>query len=371
MRSVHESNVTVEPGSDPRAGGVWTLAAGGPIINEPEGPATLLVPTEQALLLAVDLPLSSRAKRLEALPFAIEDRIAEPVESVHLAIGAEVSPKRYLVAVVRHETMLRWIAEAESVGLGHAAMVPDALTLPVAGLESAWMADSQRGRVLVRSHDGAGFACDELIFATAWQAAGKPPVMAWNQHGPAEVPIAGVQIDSKPLSERVRNPAIDLRQGIYARRRAGLSNAWRRAAWIVGIGAAAHAAILLADTVALRIIADRREADTRALVQQTAPGMALQGDLATSVAALLPVGGGGGGVPQTFMPLVSRISAALAPVGAINARALEFQAETLVMDIDGQPGLAARIRGALEGARIKATVTESPDGAIRISAGAA
>ncbi|MDF7777720.1 type II secretion system protein GspL [Sphingomonas sp. AOB5] len=369
MRSVHESNVTVEPGSEPRAGGVWTLAASGAIINEPEGPATLLVPTEQVLLLAVDLPLSSRAKRLEALPFAIEDRIAEPVDSVHLALGAEISPKRYLVAVVRHETMIRWIAGAEAVGLSHAAMVPDALTLPVAELEGAWMVDSRRGRVLVRSAEG-GFAFDEAMFATAWQAAGQPPVMAWNQHSPADVPVAGVQIDSQPLAERVRNPAVDLRQGAYARR-AVISNTWRRLGWIVGIGVAAHIAILFADTIALRIIANRREADTRALIQQTAPGTALQGDLATSVAALLPSGGGGGGVPQTFIPLVGRISAALAPLGAINARSLEFQAETLTMDLDGQPGLSARIRDALKNARIKATVTESPDGAIRITAGAA
>ena len=97
-----------------RAGGVWTLSGERLIIAEPGGPATVLVPSESVLLLAVDLPLASRAKRLAALPFAIEDRIADPLDAVHIALGAEIAPQRYLVAVVRHTLMLRWIELADA-----------------------------------------------------------------------------------------------------------------------------------------------------------------------------------------------------------------------------------------------------------------
>jgi general secretion pathway protein L len=118
----------------------------------------MLVPTEQVRLLAVDLPLASRAKRMEALPFAIEDRIADPIESVHLALGMEIAPKRYLVGVVRHDVMESWVARADEAGLGHAAMVPDALALPVPG-EGAWAVDLGETRAVVRAGDGTGFAC--------------------------------------------------------------------------------------------------------------------------------------------------------------------------------------------------------------------
>ncbi|MEN3749797.1 type II secretion system protein GspL [Sphingomonas sp. HF-S3] len=368
MRSVHESNVTVEPHADRRAEGVWTLAGSGPIINDPDGPATLLVPTEQVLLLAVDLPLSNRARRMEALPFAIEDRIADPIDSVHLSIGEEVGPKRYLVAVVRHEVMAGWVLAAEDAGLAHAAMVPDALSLPKPESDAGWTVELWKQRALVRAADGTGFACDEAMFEPAWQAAGRPNLHSYNDRHPGDLPVTGTVIDSIPLGQRLRKPAIDLRQGLYARRGRPVSNAWRRTAWIVAAGAVAHAGIALADTVALRMIADRREADTRALIQQVAPGTSLQGDIATSVAALLPAGSGP--APQTFIPLVSRLSSALAPLGAINARSVQFQSETLVMDIDGQPGQAARVRGALQNAGIKATVTEATDGSVRISAAA-
>jgi general secretion pathway protein L len=366
MRSVDESDVTAVPGPispDARAAGVWTLAGNGLIIAEPDGPATVLVPAEQVLLLAVDLPLSSRARRIEALPFAIEDRIADPIDAVHLAIGAEISPKRYLVGVVRHEVMAEWIARAEAAGLGHAAMVPDALALPVPA-EGAWSVDLDGNRAVVRSGDGTGFACAASMLRPVWEAAGKPPATAYGAPLPAEMMLAEGGLQSEPLARRLLSPPLDLRQGAYARRRAA-SNVWRRIGWIVAIGAVAHTGIALADTVMLRVIADRRAGETQALLATLAPGTAVGGDLATTAANLLPTGGG---VPQTFLPLASRLSAALAPLGAINARAMEFQANTLTMDVDGQPGLADRIRAALRDAQIRGTATESPDGSIRITA---
>lgn len=349
--------------SDANVAGVWTLAGNSLIIAEPDGPATMLVPTEQALLLAVDLPLSSRARRLEALPYAIEDRIADPLEAVHLAIGAEIAPKRYMVAVVRHEVMAAWVERAEAAGLGSAAMVPDALALPVPP-EGAWSVDLGASRAVVRAGDGTGFACAASMLMPAWQAAGRPPATAYGAPLPAEMMLGEAALDPEPLARRLLVPPLDLRQGGYARRRAG-SNVWRRIAWIVAIGAAAHTGIALADTVMLTMLANRRAAETQQLLATAAPGVPVTGDLATTAANLLPASGG---VPQTFMPLLSRLSSALAPIGGINARAVEFQGNALTMDVDGQPGLADRIRAALSQARVTATVADSPDGSIRISA---
>jgi general secretion pathway protein L len=366
MRSVDESEVTAVPGPispDARAAGVWTLAGNGLIIAEPDGPATVLVPAEQVLLLAVDLPLSSRARRMEALPFAIEDRIADPIDAVHLAIGAEIAPKRYLVAVVRHEVMAAWVERAEAAGLGHAAMVPDALALPVPA-EGAWSVDLGAHRAVVRAGDGTGFACAAAMLMPVWEAAGRPAATAYGAPLPAEMMLGEAALEPEPLARRLLSPPLDLRQGAYARRRA-TSNVWRRVAWIVAIGAAAHTGIALADTVMLTIIANRRAAETQQLLAVVAPGVPVTGDLATTAANLLP---SGGGVPQTFLPLLSRVSTALAPLGGINARAMEFQANSLTMDLDGQPGLADRIRAALRNARVTATVAESPDGSVRITA---
>ncbi|WP_448661323.1 type II secretion system protein GspL [Sphingomonas sp. CJ20] len=352
---------------EPHAAGVWTLAGGRLSIAEPGGVATILVPTEQVRLLAIDLPLPNRAKRLEALPFAVEDLVAEPLESLHLALGGEVAPKRYLVGVVADAVMAEWVALAEAAGLGHAAIVPDALALPIPGA-GAWAVDLAGDRALVRTGDGAGFAVPAALLVPAWEAAGRPAVQAYGAPLPVEMGAAAA-VSPGALSARLAAPALDLRQGVYVRRRASLPNIARRLVWIVAIGVAAHALIAGADTLMLRRIADSREDDTRALAAMAAPGASLGEDLAASVTDMLPQGRAG--PPERFVPLLSRISGALAPLaGSVAVRSIAYQADTLTMDLDPgtDPGLSARIDAALRGARVGGSVTRGTDGSIRITA---
>ncbi|AJP74435.1 general secretion pathway protein GspL [Sphingomonas hengshuiensis] len=345
---------------------MWTLAGGRLIIAEPGGPATMLVPTEQVRLIDVDLPLPSRAKRLEALPFAIEDMVAEPVESVHLALGAETSPKRYLVGIVAHEVMARWVEIAESAGLGDAAIVPDALALPLPP-EGEWSVERAGERALVRSGAGIGFAVPAALLVPAWESAGRPRVHSCGEPLPAEMAADTAIVSPGAMAARLHVPALDLRQGRYARRRAATPALWRRLGWIVAIGAAAHIVIAGADTLMLRRIADSRAADTRALAAIAAPGANLGEDLAASVADLLPRGSSA--PPDAFLPLLTRLSGALAPLGGFAVRSIGFQANTLTMDVDGtDPSLSARIDAALRSARISGRVTQTPDGGLRITA---
>jgi general secretion pathway protein L len=341
------------------SGGVWTLAGGQAIIAEPDGPATILVPSESVSLLRVELPLASRAKRIEALPFAIEDRIADPIESVHIALGT------YLVAVVRHAQMTSWVEAAELGGLGHAALVPDALALPAPG-PGEWCAEAQDGRVLVRSGDGTGFALPMVLVGPAWERAGTPRI--WNC-GPVaigELPQTPWTGGGGGLAERLANPALDLRQGVYARRGARGTSWKRRLAWIAAAGIAAHVVIAAADVVMLRVIAERRAEDVRSAVAQAAPGANLSGDLEASVVGMLPMAGP---PPGRFVPAVTAASRALAPLSsAVTARAMRFEGNALVLDIEpGPPDLPERIRAAFRAAAVPAQIGAGADGAIRVT----
>lgn len=371
MRPNDESNVTSLDPSPARAG-IWTLAGETAIIADRDGPATILVPTESVLLLAVDLPLASRGKRLDALPFAVEDRIADPVDAVHLALGAELAPRRYLVGVVRHERMAGWIARAQAAGLGQAAFVPDALALPVPP-EGEWSVDLGESRAVVRAGDGTGFACPATLLMAAWEAAGCPPAHAIGAALPEAMRATPGGLSAQTLAQRLASPALDLRQGRYGRRRGAAAPGWgRRLGWIAAIGIAAHTGIAAADTVMLKVIAERRADDTRSLIALSAPGARIGDDLASSVADLLPAPSAGqGGGP--FLPLLTRVSSALQPLSAsIAVRALSWQGTTLILDLDStEPDLAARLTNALRDARIAAQVTRSPDGTLRITANGA
>jgi general secretion pathway protein L len=291
------------------------------------GPAIVLIPSESVLLTTVDLPLASRRARLDALPFAIEDRIAESFASVHIALGNEVSPGRYLAAIVDPALMQRWTAVLDEAGLDRARLVPDALALPMPA-PGAWSVDLAGGRAMVRTDDGAGFALPAANLDAAWRAAGQPAVHAYGE--PLAFAETVTELEVAPLAARLTAPALDLRQGPYAPPRQAASPLLRRIAIVAAIGLLAHGAIAAADTLALGHLAQQRAAETRALAEQIAPGTAIGDDVASSVADMLPANGSG---PSEFLPLVSRVTAALAPLG---------QSATLVdLSFDGGAGTVA------------------------------
>lgn len=379
MRPTHEASVTHGARTPdlppPHAGGVWTLAGDRLIIVSAEGPATILVPTERVRLLAVDLPLPNRARRLAALPFAIEDQVAEPIDSLHLALGARVdpagAPNRYLIGVVRAEIMAAWAALAEEQGMAGAPMVPDVLLLPRSA--EGWTVEVRDGRALVLAADGTGFALPAALLGSAWEAAGRPRIHNVGEPLDGALEAHASTPDLRDLAARIDVAAaeLDLRQGMFAARRERLPNGWRRLGWILAIGAAAHIVIAGADALMLRSIADRRAADTRALVAVAAPGTDLTGDLKATVTDLLPTTGAQ--APDRFVPLLARVSSALTPLsGSIAVRGIRYEGSVLTLDCaPGAPDLAARIAEALKAGRIQGQATASPDGSIHITASAA
>jgi general secretion pathway protein L len=287
---------------------------------------------------------------LEALPYAIEERLAEPVEAVHVAIGREVSPRRFLVAVVRHEVMASWATLADSAGVVHAAMQPDALVLPVPP-EGLWAVDVQGERALVRCSDGSGFALSTALLPTAWRAAGQPRCIRLGEALPS-----GLAIETALDLASPSGPAADLnlRQGSYAPA-AAQRPLLRRAAFAAAAGLVAHGAVAAADTLALRRIAEERKAEVQALV----------GDDVVSVATeLLPVGGGG--PPSRFLPLLGRATAALGTVGSLSVRRMSFdQSGELMLDVEATDGATLqRAEQALRAAGLSPSRTAThPEGA--------
>lgn len=321
-------------------GGVWRLTADGLMALErwDIGPATALVPTEAVLVLAVDLPLAGRAQRVAALPFAIEDRIADGLDAVHIALGSEIAAPAYLAGVVRHEVMLGWIATLDTAGLGHAAIVPDALLLPIP-LPGTWNVEGVDGRVVVRIETGGGFAVSAERFLAVWTSGGSPPCTVFGQPLPLELPMVTFSDAAGATSRRLISPGLDLRQGRYAAAARPLPAALRRLGILICAGLVAHTAIAAADTIKLRGIAAQRRATAEALVEQVLPGTRLTPDLDR----LLPNSAGQG----RFLPLLIRASTVLVPVGGLTLTRLNYA------DTDGALtlGVEAADIGALQRAQ--------------------
>lgn len=340
----------------PRAeAGVWRLDGGA--VRAVAGTAArplLLVPTEHVLTMSVALPLPSHARRLAVLPFAIEDRIADRPDQVHLALGGQIADGHYLVGVVDRAVMAGWVAALTEAGIGDAAILPDALALPLPEAGRWNVRREADGRILVRTPEGSGFAAPESLFVPLWTAAGKP-----------ECDEVGEDDGALPI-------ALDLRQGEFARPRQGLSRTGRRVAIVAVAGLIAHGAIAAADTVALRSVAAKRGAELTELLNTAAPGRYSGTDpreAAMVAAELLPVGGNA--PPGALLPLLSRTSSALAPFGgAVTIRSINFDeaGRSLRLDVElADPGARANIISALRSAGL----TGRFDGAALVVGGAA
>ena len=346
--------------------GIWSLDGErlASVEDFDEGPAVVLVPSEHVLLLAVDLPpIANVMKRRQAAPFAVEDRIAQPLDEVHVAVGDEVAPGRWLIGVVRHDTMRQWIARLDTAGLAHAALVPDCLSLP-RPVGNSWSVDLAAGRAMVRPADGTGFAVPLGLLERSWRSAGEPECAAFGDELPPPMHAPSLDLPAEPLAERLLNPALDLRQGIYAAPRRRVDALWKRVATVAALGALAHAGIAIADTLALRDIAEQREQEVRQLAQTRQPPVILGPDLSSTAGTLeaqvLAEAASGGAVqPSLFLPLLTRAGQALAEAGpSVTWRSVGYDGSGQILTIEVEAADAAtlqRAASALQGAGLQVT----------------
>ena len=342
------------PAAERSQSGIWSLDGDRLVVVEDfaDGPAVVLVRSEQVLVLAVELPpIATTARRRAALPFAVEDRIADPLDDVHVALGAEVAPNVWLAGIVRHDLMRQWILRLAEAGIERAVLVPDALSLPVPGAES-WSVDLAGNRAMVRAPDATGFAMPLSLLGPAWNAAGRPECVAYGDPLPPDMHGARVALEEQPLALRLLAPALDLRQGRYALPRRRTDPLWKRLAVVAAMGALAHGAIAAADTLALQRIARARAAEVRVLAGTLQPSLMIGPSLGTTLADLTP--DGAGAQPSQFLSLLARVGGGLAtlprPVGwrslAFDRNAGTLTLEVEADDIAGLQGVAQALTSA-------------------------
>lgn len=88
----------------------------------------VLVPSAEVLTTSVDIPVKG-AKLHAALPYALEEYLAEDVESLHFAAGAKRASGRTPVSVVSRARMNSWVELLAEAGIEANAIVADSYGL--------------------------------------------------------------------------------------------------------------------------------------------------------------------------------------------------------------------------------------------------
>jgi general secretion pathway protein L len=122
-------------------------------------------PAAETLLLRARLPTRSSAKIVQALPYALEEQLVEPPESLHFAFAHEADGA-LAVAVTRRERMESWLAALAAAGLAPTRLAPVTLSLPLA--DRAWTLSFVDGEIVLRSGVRAGLGGPAEPRPPAW-----------------------------------------------------------------------------------------------------------------------------------------------------------------------------------------------------------
>ncbi len=197
--------------------------------------ATLILPADDVLIAQTVVPGGSLARAQQAVPYALEEQVADDVEDLHFALGAKSRDDEYPVAVISREIMDDVTERCAEAGLRPSEIVPETLALPVLksaeGDVSVWSALLDHGRTVVRLGEYQGFVTDTGMASMMIEGAlsstdeqVQSSLVAFSLDGgtPLEAP-AGLDMEVRHCDHRLAlyasglasSPHVNLLQGVY------------------------------------------------------------------------------------------------------------------------------------------------------------
>lgn len=327
----------------------------------------LLVSGSAVLIARVAVPAQQRGRALAAIPWALEDRLAEDVGSLHFAVGERHDNGEWSVAVIAREVLDRWLDACATVGIEPASMGAEPLSLP-APAAGEWVALEEPGQITVRTAVDGAFACEPGMLGLVAAALEKPARI--RRLGAADVAwppaLAAVLAAPEPLEDALAaftaSPGIELLQGPYDRRErsARQLRRWRLPA-VIAVGVlAVFGARLALDYNALGAREAELHERLQTIFQKTFPDVQQVRDPRARMAARLRLLRDHGDGGADFADLLAGAGGVLSGRSGARLSGLTWRGEKLEVEVGADDlqaldrvrrglvdaGLSAELRGA-------------------------
>ncbi len=290
--------------------------------------ATVLVPASTVLLAEVAMPTSNQRRILSAVPYALEDQLAEDVEGQHFCIGKRNEQGLVPTAVVAHWQMQHWQAQLKALGIQVDLMISEVFALPIE--TDSWSLLLEDHAVVLRTGNDTGYSADadnrDVLLLLAVEAAG--------EHLPQRLDVYDARVSDRSevvceslevkmhvlhepaisiMADALPTPgfSLNLLQGEYSRKEQ-LGKIWRP--WIPAAGLAAtlfvvSLAVVLTESIRMENKAERLQKQIESLYLEAFPGARAQTALGTiefeTKRRLKNLRGGEGGDSGGFLELLS------------------------------------------------------------------
>jgi general secretion pathway protein L len=313
----------------------------------------LFAPGVDVRLTGVQVPARQPQKILQAAPYALEDQLAEDVDTLHFAIAPGAARRRadepHPVAIVARERMDQWLAPWRERKLQPDALVPATLCLPVPE-GGRWSGIAESGNVTVRTGPFTGFTCALADLEAYLQLADPQALTPLRLFVSKDVdydftrlnrPIELLPGYASALEVLVRHwhddTSINLLQGRYSLKQdwQGLGRPWR----IAGALAAgwALAAVGLEVVASVRTAAEvrRQEQANAERYKALFPGTTRFDNLAMQAQQQLLALRGGGASQAPLLQLLDALAASLSANPGLTLQSLQFREGALFLSLTG------------------------------------
>ncbi len=161
-----------------------------------------LVESEDVGLFERPLAVRGRKQLEKAVPYALEDDLAEDLEQLHVAFTGD--GERVRAAVVRRTLLRQALTGLAEAGIHPARAIPDVLALPLVDRRWGVLIDGERA--LARTGAGSGFACTRdllpVLLSSALAATaedeGPEALQVWCTDPNAQLPDLALRIEPQP-----------------------------------------------------------------------------------------------------------------------------------------------------------------------------
>jgi general secretion pathway protein L len=267
-----------------------------------EGETLVLVPGGLVFLTAARIPSRQVRQIKQALPYMVEELIADNIEDVHLAIpDFKPSAENELpVAVVQHHLLIDWLDQLYQHGIKPDVVCPDTLAVPWRENSQSFFAIDDRvicrdgefsGQVLLREQFPAYLQLLKQQLADSELRAPLRHIVYYGadngEAGQSVLAAVRSEIDGEAtLTEYAENSGevlaanavqhadglLNLLQGGYkVQRRGQHDREWRRVAMMVGVGLILYCGLAAASGVWFSWRAQQTEAQTFSLYRELFP----------------------------------------------------------------------------------------------------
>ena len=352
--------------------------------------SVVVVPGDDVLLAEATVPGGSASRAQQAVPYALEDMVADDIDDLHFAIGSKANGDRYPVAVIHRDTMDTLKQQLDDADLKPAEAVPETLALPKFDHQPegpVWTALVDDDQAVIRLNGYKGFAADTdtagMMLTGARRELEEDSVNSamilfrTNQTEPAP-DVPGMDVEVRSCESRLalyadglaHAPRINLLQGDYSLKQQ-FNQSLKQWRWTVALG------VLLIGLLAGSSVLDyvrlgQQEAELTTAVNDvftdTFPGVPVR-RAKTQMASRLRALGDGGGPASGFTVDMGVIASAVAAVPQTTLNSINYRDGRFDLDVttSGLPAFDALKTNIEQNSNLSMTVqsTSLRDGGVR------